>query len=108
MGPASGLVALDFDTDDPKVIDILDRILPPSPWRRVGSKGFVKIFKYNGERTTRIQSPNGMICGILLKGTQIVLPPSIHPDTKRPYTANAHLYDVLGQVPKLEFLASRI
>ncbi|MEY8839290.1 bifunctional DNA primase/polymerase, partial [Cribrihabitans sp. XS_ASV171] len=101
LGPASGLVAVDIDCDDPKVIAILDRMLPPSPWHRVGAKGMVRVFKYNGERTTRIQSPEGMICEILSSGTQIVLPPSIHPDTKREYTANANLYDVLDRVPKL-------
>ncbi|MDO6588584.1 bifunctional DNA primase/polymerase [Salipiger sp. 1_MG-2023] len=101
MGPASGLVAVDIDTDDPVVIGILDRLLPPSPWHRVGAKGMVRIFKFSGERTTRIQTPEGMICEILSKGTQICLPPSIHPDTQRPYTANANLYDVLDSVPKL-------
>lgn len=101
MGPASGLVAVDIDTDDPKVIAILDELLPPSPWKRVGKKGMVRIYRYTGERTTRIQTNEAMICEILSKGTQIVLPPSIHPETKAAYHANKNLYDVLESIPAL-------
>lgn len=102
MGPSSGLVSIDIDTDDPKVLRVLDQVLPPTPWTRVGKKGMVRIYKYNGERTNRIKGSDGaMICEILSKGTQIVLPPSIHPDTGRPYVANAPLYEVLGIVPNL-------
>lgn len=102
MGPSAGLVAIDIDTDDTAVLRVLDSILPKTPWVRIGKKGMVRIYRYTGERTTRIKGADGaMICEILSKGTQIVLPPSIHPDTKRAYTANAPLYEVLGAVPKL-------
>lgn len=102
MGPSSGLVAVDIDTDDPRVLQVLDRILPQSPWTRVGKKGKIMVYRFNNERTTRIKAGDGsMICEILSKGTQFVLPPSIHPDTKRPYTANGHLYEVHRSVPTL-------
>jgi len=103
MGPSSGLVSIDVDTDDPKVLKVLDQVLPPTPWTRVGKKGMVRIYKYNGERTNRIKNggDGSMICEVLSKGTQIVLPPSIHPDTGRPYTANVDLYDVISIVPTL-------
>lgn len=102
MGSSSGLVALDIDTDDPKVLHVLNGLLPPTPWTRVGSKGMVRIYRFTGERTTRIKGSDGaMICEILSKGTQIVLPPSIHPDTQRPYVANCELVDVLNSVPAL-------
>lgn len=102
MGPSAGLVAIDIDTDDPAVLRVLDQILPPTPWTRRGKKGAVRIYRYAGERTNRIKGSDGsMICEILSKGTQIVLPPSIHPETKRPYVANAPLYEVLGAVPPL-------
>src|SRR5690606_20503740 len=35
------------------------------------------------------------------KGTQIVLPPSIHPDTGKEYVANVPLVDVMGSLPAL-------
>lgn len=102
LGPQSGLVALDLDSDDPRVARVLDTLLPPSPWTRVGKKGSVRVFKYNEERTTRIKGDDGaVICEILSRGTQIVLPPSIHPDTQLPYTANADLVDVLDRVVPL-------
>lgn len=102
MGPSSGLVAIDIDTDDPKIIHVLNGLLPPTPWVRVGKKGMVKIYRFKGERTTRIKHGDGtMICEILSKGTQIVLPPSIHPETQRPYTANCNLYDVAHTLPEL-------
>lgn len=104
MGPAAGLVAIDIDTDDETVLAVLERILPPSPWIRVGRKGRVQVYKWTGERTARIKDENGnMICEILSKGTQFVLPPSIHPDTKQPYTANCNLYEFLGKVLPLPF-----
>ena len=102
MGPCAGLVAVDVDTEDPRVLEILERILPPSPWVRVGKKGSVRIYQYNGERTTRVKdAQGGMICEILSKGTQFVLPPSIHPDTGKPYTANCELIDVFKAAPSL-------
>lgn len=102
MGPAAGLVAIDIDSEDPAVLKVLERVLPPSPWHRVGRKGRVQIYKWTGERTTRIKAEDGsMICEILSKGTQFVLPPSIHPDTKQPYTANGNLWEIAKNAPPL-------
>lgn len=42
-----------------------------------------------------------MLLECLSKGTQIVLPPSIHPDTGKAYTANCPLVDVMGALPAL-------
>ena len=95
LGEQSGLVALDLDCDDPKVIEILDRLIPWTPWTRIGAKGSVRIFKYQGERTFRIKDEAGKtLFELLSHTTQIVLPPSIHPDTQMPYTADANLYEV--------------
>lgn len=102
MGPASGLVAIDIDTEDLSVIRVLEAVLPKSPWIRVGKKGSVRVYRYSGQRTTRIKGSDGaMICEILSKGTQFVLPPSIHPDTGRAYSANCNLIDVLPLIPEL-------
>lgn len=102
MGPSSGLVALDIDTDDPVVLRVLEDILPKSPWTRIGKKGMVRVYRFTGERTTRLKGPGGaMICEILSKGTQFVIPPSIHPDTQKPYTANCNLWEVAKAAPPL-------
>lgn len=102
LGPQSGVIGLDLDSEDPRVIAVLNRFMPTSPWKRVGKKGAVYAFKYNGERTYRIKDSQGnTLLELLSRGTQIVMPPSIHPDTGRPYEANCHLVDVLDQLPVL-------
>jgi len=102
MGSASGIVAIDVDSDDPRVIRIIDDLLPKSPWKRIGRKGAVYAYRFEGERTFRVKDAEGnMLLECLSKGTQIVLPPSIHPDTGMPYTANCELVDVIGALPAL-------
>jgi hypothetical protein len=71
-GPASGIVALDIDTDD----EDFKRNLPLSPVVRRGKKGEVRFFKYREE----IKSVSLPFIDILSAGRQVVLPPSIHPD----------------------------
>lgn len=102
LGPQSGMLAIDLDSEDPKVLKVLKSIMPNSPWKRVGRKGAVYMFKYNGERTTRIKHDDGsMVIEILARGSQVVLPPSIHPDTQRPYEANCDLLDVVDKLQVL-------
>jgi putative DNA primase/helicase len=102
LGPQSGIVALDIDSIDPKVMEIVERIAPASPWKRVGKKGCVFAFKYNGERTFRIKDQdNQTVLELLSRGAQVVLPPSIHPDTGRPYEANCELLSVVDVLPGL-------
>lgn len=105
LGSQSGLVAIDIDTDDPRVIKIIDEVLPASPWHRVGQKGRVQLHRWSGQSTVRIKYRDAdgklkSLVEILSTGTQIVLPPSIHPKTVQPYTANCELLDCLdGMVP---------
>ncbi|TIW23044.1 MAG: hypothetical protein E5V65_02340 [Mesorhizobium sp.] len=102
MGAASGVVAIDIDSDDARVQRIVEQLLPASPWRRVGRKGAVLAYRFEGERTFRIKDSKGqMLLECLSKGTQIVLPPSIHPDTGKAYTANCDLTEVMGSLPAL-------
>lgn len=102
LGPQSGLVAVDIDTDDEKIIAAIIAVLPKSPWKRVGKKGMVLIYKYVDNATARIRDENEKtIVEILSRGTQIVIPPSIHPDTLKPYWANVELTGCLADVPIL-------
>ncbi|RWI11506.1 bifunctional DNA primase/polymerase [Mesorhizobium sp.] len=102
MGSASGVVAIDVDSEDPRVLRIIEQLLPVSPWKRVGRKGAVYAFRFEGERTFRVKDSNGaMLLECLSKGTQIVLPPSIHPDTGKAYSSNCDLIDVIGALPAL-------
>lgn len=102
LGAQSGICMLDVDTDDPRVHQLVETILPRSPWKRFGKKGFALAFRWQGQRTFRIkQADEATILELLSSKTQIVLPPSIHPDTGRPYTANADLLDVYDALPML-------
>jgi putative DNA primase/helicase len=96
LGQQSGVVGIDVDTDDVRVHDMLAKLLPHSPWKRVGKKGCVYAYRFSGERTFRIKDTDGnTILECLSQGAQIVLPPSIHPDINRPYTANMELIDAI-------------
>ena len=102
LGKQSRCIALDIDTEVAAEMALIQSIVPTSPWIRVGKKGCVMMFKYNGEQTFRIKDISGRtICELLSSKTQVVLPPSIHPDTKAPYTANCNLYDVVDRLPVL-------
>jgi len=102
LGALSGLVAIDLDTDEPEVLEIIKSLVPLSKWVRRGKKGAVYVYKWQGQKTSRIKGEEGnTIVEILSRGTQIVLPPSIHPDTQMPYVANCELTDVLDQLAEL-------
>jgi hypothetical protein len=77
-GPASNIISIDLDHPDDAE---LNAICPPSPLVKRGGKGETRFFRPSPEAMTAHK--NGI--DILWTGTQTVLPPSIHPDTKKPY-----------------------
>lgn len=102
LGKQSGLVMLDIDYADDSTIDLIEKIAPKSPWTRIGAKGKVIAFKFNGEKSWQIKARSGeVICEMLSTSRQVVLPPSIHPTTKKAYTANTELLTVLDEIPAL-------
>lgn len=102
LGPASGVCVIDIDTEDQGLIDAILDILPPSPWKRVGKKGMALAYQFEGQKNFKLRgSEGGMILEFLGLGNQVVLPPSIHPETQQPYTANTNLWDVLDDLPYL-------
>lgn len=99
LGSQSNIMVVDVDSIDPKVEEALLSVLPPSPWKRIGQKGFVLAYRFNGNRGFKISDANNkMIVEVLSTGNQVVLPPSIHPKTKQPYQANCELVDVYDQL----------
>ena len=102
LGRASGLCSLDVDALDVAIADkALAALGLATPWRRVGAKGFVALFRWRpGLKSFQIKDPHGVVLMELLgAGKQVVLPPSIHPDTRQPYTATCDLLDVLADLP---------
>src|SRR3954451_2431252 len=100
-GEPSGVVFLDDDTGDPEVDALIERLCT-SPWRRVGSKGAVRGYRFNGEKTFRLKDKTDRtLVELLSTGTQAIVPPSIHPTTLAPYVANV---DILEALPRLTTL----
>ena len=80
LGKASSIIGIDYDgyAPDERIL----KYIPKSPIERFGKKGFARFFKYNGEKNRKFKYIN---VELFSDGGFIVLPPSIHPDTKLPY-----------------------
>jgi hypothetical protein len=79
LGRASGLIALDVDHPD------LLKLFPTSPVVRQGREGReVRFFRFNPAIPSQGRR-SGVDVELLSTGRQCVLPPSIHPETDKPY-----------------------
>jgi hypothetical protein len=79
---ATHMVAcVDYDTDDTDILADLESSLPPSPIRKKGRRGYSAFYlvplRTKGFRTAIVE--------LLTDTRQTVIPPSIHPDTGKPY-----------------------
>ena len=106
LGKHSNLGMLDIDYADDQLIEAIKSVLPKgyATWTRVGKKGCVWAFRYNPKvpRAFKLISKElGTLCEYLCSGQQVVLPPSIHPDTMKPYTSNTNLYEIVDQLPMI-------
>lgn len=79
LGPASNIMALDIDTDNPDTL----KTAPRSPVVKRGKKGETRFFKFNP--SIRASKLHEYGVEILSTGNHTVLPPSIHPETLNPY-----------------------
>lgn len=89
-GPASNICVVDIDTDDKEVI----RACPQSLVSRRGKKGEARFFKYSPELHNQsfqrkvIRDGKKIVeanVDILVERKYIIIPPSIHPETNKPY-----------------------
>jgi hypothetical protein len=80
LGPISGMMVLDIDTDDKEILNML----PASPVTKKGKKGETRFFKY--DPSIKALKIHGIV-EVLSKGNITVIPPSIHCDTNMPYKA---------------------
>lgn len=93
-GPASKLVMIDIDIkNDPELLSKALSLLPSSPLQRFGSKGLGIFVKYENQTGRKLRY-KGREIGELIVNTQVVIPPSIHPDTSEPYKWTS--YSALG------------
>jgi Bifunctional DNA primase/polymerase, N-terminal len=103
LGPKSGVSAIDIDTDDPQLIELMRSILPPSPWCRVGRRGMALAYRWTGlPAMCCVENRSPSLFELYLCGRgHILIPPSLHPLTGQPYRANRELLDVLDDLPAL-------
>lgn len=79
LGEASSILALDFDCTDPKIIELIEHLLPESPVERKGAKGWVRFFRYSGESSLSIKYNGEVVLEILSTNKKVTIPPSKHP-----------------------------
>ncbi|CAB4122655.1 Protein of unknown function DUF3987) [uncultured Caudovirales phage] len=79
LGKQSGVVALDRDYDAPGT-DALERIIPYTPVKKKGAKGYTAFFRYNNERSCSFNINEARVLDVLAEGRQTLMPGTIHPD----------------------------
>ena len=80
LGEASGIIALDVDTEDERILNEILPLLPSSPVEKKGAKGFTRFFRYKGEATQLVKFNGEVVLEILSSNKKTTLPPSRHPN----------------------------
>jgi hypothetical protein len=93
VGAATGyrqLLGVDIDTDDTAIIAAIRSVIPESSVAKRGQTGRTDFYRAPGgapPASRRFVDKNGeIILELLGDGRQTAIPPSIHPDTGKPYT----------------------
>ena len=84
------LIAIDIDVEDAPLIRCVERAIGTSVPVKRGKKGYTYFVRMDREvKTHKIYLKRGgkktAAIDVLARGAQTVVPPSIHPDTKKPY-----------------------
>ena len=93
-----GLVALDIDTDDHRIIEAIIGVTPHAIVAKRGDRGFTAFYRMDEPAETRGFNIGGKrVLDFLSTGRQTVIPPSLHPRTGREYvyTTALGLGDIL-------------
>lgn len=108
-GPISNICFVDIDISDPELLAKVEAALPYSPWRRVGKKGCVLAYKWCDTKSFKIFEKEGTFQGrdkigfeFFSNTGQVVMPPSVHPETRQPYISNCNLWDVLDKLQPID------
>lgn len=105
------LKVVDIDTDDHDIRAAIEDVLPNMPVKKMGRRGYSAFFQGSEDVVSRPFSlvlPGGFesrIIDLLAHGRQTVLPPTIHPDSGRPYewiTDDTLLDTSIENLPALE------
>jgi hypothetical protein len=80
LGEAGGVIAVDVDTEDEELLELIRQHLYPSPYEKVGNKGFTRFYRYTNESTCIYKHNGGVLFELLSSGKKTTLPPSVHPN----------------------------
>ena len=108
LGPASGVIALDLDHDIDGLHERVLKAAGSSPVAKRGQKGATFFYRYAGERSRSFRRENQTVAEILAGGRLVILPPTLHPLTGKPYVwlTQATLLDIApGELPPLDAAA---
>lgn len=78
-GQLSNLTGIDKDYDIENHNDALLALLPYTPVKKRGEKGFTAFYQYNGERSCSFDVNGLRVLDVLSDGRQTVVPPTPHP-----------------------------
>jgi Bifunctional DNA primase/polymerase, N-terminal len=99
------LVAVDVDSTDERIVEALRDVLPAGLVEKCGAKGYTGFYRAPQAVVTRTFDVDSIrAVDLLARGRQTVIPPSLHPQTGRPYvwTTTLSLADVtLDRLPLL-------
>ena len=84
------LIAIDVDVDEPELINAVEMAIGQEVPTKRGKKGATYFVRVDYEQKTgKIKLTRGEVkkdvIDVLARGSQTVIPPSVHPDTKLPY-----------------------
>jgi hypothetical protein len=80
------LKVIDIDTDDSELMAAVLAVLPDSEVKKRGNKGFSAFYRGSPAIVSAAFSiGKNRVLDLLAHGRQTVVPPTIHPDTGRPY-----------------------
>lgn len=80
LGPMAGIIAVDVDTEDEYLLKKINEILPPSPVRKKGKKGWTSFYRFSGEVNKSWRVSGKPVIDLLCEGRQTLMPGTIHPD----------------------------
>lgn len=78
-GKLSNVIALDRDYDADGTDD-LEKIIPYTPVKKKGAKGYTAFFRYNGERSCSFNINKLRVLDVLSDGRQTLMPGTLHPE----------------------------
>jgi hypothetical protein len=87
VGGYRGLVPIDIDTEDQEIRAAIDRVLPDYLVAKRGRRGFTVFYRDPKGliRPRKFKKADGSMIMELLTTGQVVIPPTLHPETQRPY-----------------------